>query len=254
MKSGIYRITCTANGKFYLGRTVDFAKRRMQHLNDLKRKAHKNIILQSCYDKYGKESLVFELLEPIADINDQIIKEQEYIDRYIGSELCININKSAKVFCDVPFTDERRRKISEARKNQIGQKRTPEQRKHISDALKGHVISEETRKKISESHKGKKLSEEHKRKLSEHRGEKCYWYGKRGSQLPQSIPVWQVDPVTNAKIKRFESGTDAARSFGAKDGSNLRKAIKKGIKAYGYFWVEDKCQSTIESTATAVNE
>ena len=254
MNSGIYKITCTTDGKFYIGRTVDFAKRRMQHLNDLKRNAHKNIILQSCYNKHGKESLVFELLEPIADINDQIVKEQEYIDRYIGSELCININRSAKVFCDVPFTDERRRKISKARKNKIGQKRTPEQRKHISDALKGHVISEETRQKISESHKGKKLTEEHKQKLREYRGEKSYWYGKSGSQVPQSIPVWQLDPVTKAKIKRFESGTDAARSFGANDGSNLRKALKKGIKAYGYYWVEDKCQSTIESTATTVNE
>jgi len=47
-----------------------------------------------------------------------------------------------------------------------GQKRTLEQRKNISNGLKGKHPSEETRKKMSESQKGKIISEEQKAKLS----------------------------------------------------------------------------------------
>jgi len=43
---------------------------------------------------------------------------------------------------------------------------TPEQRKRISDAHKGHKHSEETKKKMSESHKGKVFSEKHRKHLS----------------------------------------------------------------------------------------
>ena len=256
MAAGIYKITCTANGKFYIGRTINFKKRSTQHLGDMKRNAHKNIILQNCFNKYGAESIVIELIEPIEDLNQQIKKEQQYLDKYIDSDLCVNINRSAKVFCDVPFTEERRRKISKARKGQVGQKRTPEQRKHISEALKGHVLSEETKRKISEAHKGKKLSEEHKAKVRAkvRRGKDSHLYGIHGAAHRCSIPVWQVDPITHKKLKRFESAVDAAKTFGANDGSNLRKALRKGIKAYGYYWIEDKRQSTIESTQKSVNE
>lgn len=68
------------------------------------------------------------------------------------------------------FTDEDRKRISEKLK---GRKKSEETRKKISlalkgkkrpdisERLKGRKISEETRKKISLAHKGKKLSKEH---------------------------------------------------------------------------------------------
>lgn len=68
------------------------------------------------------------------------------------------------------FTEEERKRISEKLK---GRKKSEETRKkismalkgkkrpNISEKLKGRKISEETRKKISLAHKGKKLSKEH---------------------------------------------------------------------------------------------
>ncbi|WP_304576570.1 NUMOD3 domain-containing DNA-binding protein [Romboutsia ilealis] len=63
-----------------------------------------------------------------------------------------------------------------------GQKRSPEQRKRLSEAAKQRVfteaelerirtlnkggLSEETKRKLSEAHKGKKLSDEHKKSIS----------------------------------------------------------------------------------------
>lgn len=40
-------------------------------------------------------------------------------------------------------------------------------REKISEALKGHIVSEETKKKMSEANKGRHHSEEWKRKISE---------------------------------------------------------------------------------------
>lgn len=247
--AGIYKITCTANNHFYIGRTSNYVKRIGQHKIDLRGGKHKNQRMQHCYDKYGPDSFVYELIMAADENTDLVAEEQRLLDESICLDNCMNINRSAKVFCDVPFTEERRRKISESRKRTVGQKRTLEHRKNISNALKGHVLSEETKKKISESHKGKTLTPETIDKLKDRfSGEGNPMYGRTGSRHPHSRAVWQIDPETGEKIRRFESAVDAAKTFGAKDGSTIRKMIKRKHKAYGYYWIEEEGQSTIEST------
>lgn len=63
MNIGIYTLTCLINNKIYVGYTVNFDKRKEEHFRKLTENKHKNIHLQSSFNKYGREKFVFEVLE-----------------------------------------------------------------------------------------------------------------------------------------------------------------------------------------------
>lgn len=61
--SGIYRIECLGNGKFYVGSSKDILKRWKHHAYELRRNQHRATFLQRSYNKYGPDSLVFSVLQ-----------------------------------------------------------------------------------------------------------------------------------------------------------------------------------------------
>lgn len=64
--TGIYAITCTANGKIYIGQTRGHIKRRVgQHFTHLKGNYHSSPAFQNSYNKYGKAAFEYELIEEI---------------------------------------------------------------------------------------------------------------------------------------------------------------------------------------------
>jgi group I intron endonuclease len=76
----IYKITCTANGTFYIGSTKDFDKRKCTHLNNLRLQNHVNTIMQNTFNKYGAETFKFEIVEEILDSSQLFVREQYWID------------------------------------------------------------------------------------------------------------------------------------------------------------------------------
>ncbi len=59
---GIYTITNNYDNRFYIGSTLCFKRRYSDHKNRLKKKKHANPYLQSFVNKYGIETLSFNLL------------------------------------------------------------------------------------------------------------------------------------------------------------------------------------------------
>lgn len=62
MNSGVYTITNLVDGKMYIGYATDLLNRRDHHFYKLKLGNHDNEYLQRCYNKYGVENFIFEIL------------------------------------------------------------------------------------------------------------------------------------------------------------------------------------------------
>lgn len=80
-KSGIYKITCSANGKVYVGSAVNLAKRRREHFSALRSNRHHNIHLQRAFNKYGEADMTFEVLL-YCDIDDLLFLEEKQIKKH----------------------------------------------------------------------------------------------------------------------------------------------------------------------------
>lgn len=81
MESGIYIIKNITNNKIYVGSSVNISSREYKHFWMLKTGIHDNHYLQQSYDKYGRDSFIFEVAE-LCSYDDLIIKENHYIDLY----------------------------------------------------------------------------------------------------------------------------------------------------------------------------
>lgn len=171
MKSYIYAIVNSVNGKRYIGSTNDLAKRFSRHKKTLERGEHHSVYLQRAYNFYGKSSFSFEILEECPSEN-VLKREQEYLD--VRAEY--NMAKtSVAVMAGRHHTEEARRKIGDASR---GKNRLSEEgRQRLRNFRASFGFSDADRKKMSDAHKGKPspkkgkpgtpLTEERKRKMSE---------------------------------------------------------------------------------------
>ncbi len=193
-RSGIYRIVHADSDREYIGSAVRFRKRWNIHRTQLRQGKHHSRYLQRAYDKYGPDSLVFEVLEIVDDPSLLIECEQRWLDK---CHPVFNTSSIAGSTLGVPCAPETRKKISAANSGRTGlrhteeakrlqaeakigntfnvgrvqprdeverraasnrgQKRTPEQRSRISEGSRkhpGHPQTPETRAKISKGHKG----------------------------------------------------------------------------------------------------
>ncbi len=132
-----YIATNTTNGKFYIGSTTNFEKRKKSHIeSDSEYPFHRAL-------RKNPEAFTWEIY---SDDSEGRELEQALLDTWFGKEQCYNLSEkssSPSVF------------------------RSEEHRRKIGNAHKGKVNSKETREKISRSKKGKKFGEEYRAKRAE---------------------------------------------------------------------------------------
>jgi group I intron endonuclease len=124
-----YKATNTSNGKFYIGSTNNFEKRKKGHL-----KSKESYPFQNALRKNPK-AFEWEVWE---DNSDEPILEQALLDMFFGTGQCYNLNP-----------------IASRPPSHKGRKKTPEHRARIGKAHKGRVKSPEECEKISRAKKGK---------------------------------------------------------------------------------------------------
>lgn len=132
-KNGIYIIRSLIDDRVYTGSATNFHKRFGRHLSTLRNNKHCNRKLQSFFNKYGEDSLSFDLLCIIDKKEDLLPVEQYYMDllqsatdgfnirddvRYMGHISRESREKSANTRRGIKFTDIWRERISIAKKKQ----------------------------------------------------------------------------------------------------------------------------------------
>jgi group I intron endonuclease len=133
MESGIYCIRNKVNNSFYIGSAVKLSRRFRFHTSALNKNDHINGYLQNAWNKYGASNFEFFVVEYVEKLEDLIKAEQEWIDllnttnREYGYNICLNAG------------------------SRLGMKHTEETLKRMSEIKKGKRFSEEHKRKISEA-------------------------------------------------------------------------------------------------------
>lgn len=127
-KSGIYVIYCTANFGLYVGSTIVFKRRRVDHLRELRNNKHHCKHLQNAWNKHGEAFFVFQVIE-VTSKEERYDIEQRYLDRHFGKSYCYNSRSSAKF---TPSNEQNKERL----KTIYGRVKSEKERQSISESLK----------------------------------------------------------------------------------------------------------------------
>lgn len=224
-----YKATNTRNGKFYIGSTTNFERRKKYH--------------ESCYDNYPFQNALRKdpdafVWETIEDDSTEPILEQALLDMWFGKECCYNLNPSAsRPPCHRGVDSPMYGKTGDAHPafgKPIWNNGTREKRSVESPGEgweKGRLpVSDEARMNQSKAGKGKPKSKAFKEKVS---GEGNGNYGKRGGRNHCAKAIMVIHP--DGSETYFPSGIEAALEYGL-DPSGIGKVLKgkrkthKGLK------------------------
>jgi hypothetical protein len=165
-KHYIYKIqSLLFPSRFYIGSTARWASRKSAHRNALRNNMHCNPKLQNHYNKYGKDDLVFTLIEKHEFISGSYLLERE--------QFFLDAMKPWFNIARIASASPGGRLSKEIIKKRKGRKHSEETKIRMSEARMGIKFSEEHIENLRKSHLGNKchlghkLSDESKRKIGE---------------------------------------------------------------------------------------
>ena len=82
-KCGIYKLTCNEHN--YIGSSINIYYRLKRHISDLLKNKHANKYMQNAFNKYGKDSFIFEVIEECS--RDVLIKTEAYYIESMSPDL-----------------------------------------------------------------------------------------------------------------------------------------------------------------------
>lgn len=230
--SGIYKITNTVTGDFYIGSSVNLYNRIKKHRYSLIGNYHTNSHLQNSWNKHGTDCFEFSILE-YCDKELLLEREQSYINTQKPS---YNICPIAGNSLGFKHSEESKQKISQAQKgrpsNTLGKHFSEEAKQNISIAHMGHVHTEEHKQHISEANKGRVVTKETRKKIS---GEQNHMFGKH------------LSDETKLKISEAQNG-ERNHNFGKKMSEEQKRKISEALcRRHAKIRAQTKSMPEIES-------
>jgi group I intron endonuclease len=147
--AGIYKIINIINGKIYIGSSSNIYVRINGHKSKLRTRKHSNKHLQSAWDKYGKDSFIFETVKQVNNLDLLVRFEQVYINKYNCVDLGYN-----------------KRRIADSNRGNV---MSVLARKRMSIAKTGHKMHPNTRNAISKCYHSGMKGHNHTQKFKEQR-------------------------------------------------------------------------------------
>lgn len=270
----IYKIINKVNGRFYIGSTINFDKRKERHLYELKNNKHHNIFLQRAFEKYGVDTFEFYIREKeVNDVKELQMLEERYINYCWKSGMLYNISKKGSggdLISYHPNNDnfrklqskivkERYANLSIEEKNKLSEKMKGEnnpnfgnrwgdkQKLKASERMKNNNSSffKKIKGKTFEEFYGEEKAKEIKNKLSvsfsKKVGEKNSFYGKHHSEETKKIISEKrkgIKPINCKKVLYdgiiYESANECAKKLGLK---NVTVSYRAKNNIYGFSYV-----------------
>jgi hypothetical protein len=86
-KAGIYKITCTSNGKIYIGESLCLPMRWVQHKSNLRNNSNRaNQDLLKDWNNFGEDQFTFEILEEGEKNKATLLEREHYYMQKLQSE------------------------------------------------------------------------------------------------------------------------------------------------------------------------
>jgi group I intron endonuclease len=237
----IYKVTCIATTKIYIGKTSKtLNERRKQHyyLAHCYNEKYHTYFLRAL-QKYSPDTFIWEILE---EVEEKLLSEREkhYIRVFNSNNNIFGYNlteggegvvgrskevllKMSEFFKGRVFSEDHKKKIGEKTKERL---QNEEYKERWIDSIKEATSTKEYKEKQSKSHKGKKLSEDTKKKISKSR---------KNMNKGISSPY-------NKKVRCIETGIEYFSILNASECTNINNsnigACCKGKRktAGGFHW------------------
>lgn len=215
-KSGVYIIKNNINERVYVGSSVNLYKRLNAHTNNLINKKHANAAMMNFVKKHGHECLTFEVIE-FCDRSVLIEKENFYINKHKAYGVGFNCSPVANAPFVGGFSEETRKKISEARKLYI-KNNQEENKKRLESA---HAALSELRRsgKVFKTTKGMVASEKTRLLQS---------LAKKGKKSHVSESGWKI--IRAAHKEKCSGSKSRLAKLKEVDVINIREMLKVGAK------------------------
>lgn len=237
---GIYIIGNTIDNKVYIGECKNFYKRFGRHVSALKRGVHCNRKLQNFSNKYGIDSLYFDIIEEMSGStsDERIDREIFYIKKFDSINFGFNLIEDSRTMAHI--TEKERRDSS---KKLVGIKRDAEFRRKVSEGLKEYYLRhpKSKRKPWSEERKAQRREyiknhpEKYKNKKPSSGNKTNH---KRGEDSPCTLLTNKIVLEIKKAIKNGERRKDIIMRFGIT--VHIYKDIQSGKSWKSVIYEEDK--------------
>lgn len=222
MVSGVYSITCRANGWVYIGSSGRVRSRWKTHKSWLRCGRHNIPKLQSDWDEFGENAFEFELLAEISDSEQRYQGEQVFLDVTMATGSCYNRSPSARDSTGHRFNAEQSDRLSAALAGK------PKSEEHRANLWRDREVTPEFRelmRRNGEMGKGRPKSIEHRKAIVASSSA----IGKSGSANHQA----KLTEDRVREIKRRLADDEKGRTIAAEFG--ITEATVSNIK-HGRSW------------------